>query len=222
MILSRAITNIQRGLGFRKAGDNEIINIIADAQEMLETITPTTPLPWFLLTERASTSSVAEEERIQIPSDFIQEAEDTTIWLVRPDGEGEVPLRKYTEQDLRVLMQEYGGYSQENDVERYRYNYALTGEYYRIFPAPRDVYTFKHMYYQRQTVMTDPNETNNWLRYAPWVLIGSAGEELALGLRDTIALQYFQGKKAAAMAAMTQFTVNRDVANRRMAMGETL
>ncbi len=221
MKLSRAISNIKRGLGYRLAGDAGIIEAIEDAQEQMETTWTLQPIPWFLLSERSVATSPGEEERLLLPSDFIMEVEQDALWLQLEDG-GEVALKKYDADDLRTMSQNYSATDLIDIERRGCFSYALTGDYFRIFPRPSAARTYKMMYYQRQPVVTDPDSTNRWLTYAPWVLIGSAGEELAMGLRDGAAKQHFQQKKSAGIEALTVFTTERELANRRMAMGETL
>lgn len=220
MNLTRAVGIIKRQCAFRQSGDADIIECIQDAQEQIETTYPVEPLPWFLLTERAVTSSVANEERIKVPTDFLLEYEEDGLWLQLPDG-GEKLLRKYDADDLRENVARRTDTEIETLRVRYRYAYALTGDYFRIFPTPTEVFSFKLMYYQRQTVMLSGTDENRWLKYAPWILIGMAGEVYAHAVRDAVAMSYFQNKKAAALQAVTDHTISRQLANRRMAMGET-
>lgn len=222
MNLERAIKIIKRDLGYRQTGDSEIIDAIADAQEQLETSWPAElEMPWFLLSERSATSQAANEERLLLPSDFIMEFEGDALWLQLPDG-GEKIVKKYDSDDLRNVTNTYSISQLEHNIELSRFSYALTGDYFRIFPTPTSIQNYKMIYYQRQEIMSEITEENRWLKYAPWVLIGSAGEEMAMGLRDGAGKQHFQGKKAAALESISTFTLARKYANRRMAMGETL
>jgi len=222
MDLARAVRNIKRNCGFRQSGDAEIIECIQDAQELIETTYPVEPLPWFLLSERSSTTSPGEEERIFLPEDFMMEYEEDGLWLQLPDG-GEKRLRKYDSDDLRAMTGRFSDAQEESWRTQYKFSYALTGEYFRIFPTPSDPFTFKMMYYKKQTVLdeTDTSSTNNWLRYAPWILIGMAGEVYAHAIRDQPAMAFFQQKKGAALQSVTDFTISRQLSNRRMSMGET-
>jgi hypothetical protein len=222
MILSRAIAIIKRDMGYKQTGDSEIIDAIADAQEQLETSWPgELEMPWFLLSERSVATQAGEEERLLLPTDFIMEFEGDALWLQLEDG-GEKRLWKYDADDLRQDVQRYSSTSLENQIELGRFSYALTGDYFRIFPTPTSVQSYKMIYYQRQEVMTEGSEENRWLKYAPWVLIGAAGEEMSMGSRDAAAKQHFQNKKAAGLESISSFTLARKYANRRMAMGETL
>ena len=222
MNLERAIANIKRDMGYKQTGDSEIIDCIADAQEQLETSWPgELELPWFLLSERSSTSQLGNEERLLLPSDFILEFEGDALWLQLENG-GERRLWKYDADDLRSQVSQYSDQALQHALQLSRFSYALTGDYFRIFPKPDTAQTYKMIYYQRQTVMTDPSEENRWLKYAPWVLIGAAGAEMCMGARDREAKAHFEAKKAAALQSISTFTLERKYANRRMAMGETL
>lgn len=222
MNLERAINNIKRGLGFSATDSQKIIDAIADAQEQFETSWPgELEMPWFLLSERATTSQVGSEERLLLPSDFIMEFEGDALWLQLENG-GEKRLWKYDSDDLRSRTSQYTETQYQSEVDSCNFAYALTGDYFRIFPTPDSVQNYKMIYYQRQPVMTELTDENRWLKYAPWVIIGSAGEEIALAMRDATARGHFQNKKASALQSISTFTLERKYANRRMAMGETL
>jgi hypothetical protein len=221
MNLQRAVNIIKRQCGFRQEGDATIIEIIQDAQEQIETTYPVEPLPWFLLTERASVTSPANEERLLLPSDFICEHEEDALWLQLPSG-GEKLLCKYDADDLRQVTSSMTSAEITSAIASFKFSYALTGDYFRIFPTPDTSYSYKMIYYQKQTVMTLVTDENRWLKYAPWVLIGMAGENYAHAIRDATAMQYFQQKKGSALQSITDHTLARQLANRRMAMGETL
>lgn len=221
MNLQRAVNIIKRQCGFRPTGDATIIEVIQDSQEQIETTYPIEPLPWFLLTERASVAAPANEERLLLPTDFILECEEDALWLQLPDG-GERLLRKYDADDLRELTSHMTTAEMASNRTSFKFSYALTGDYFRIFPTPDLSYSYKMIYYQKQEVMSDVSAENRWLKYAPWVLIGMAGENYAHAIRDATAMSYFQQKKGAALEAITNHTIARQIANRRMAMGETL
>ena len=53
--------------------------------------------------------------------------------------------------------------------------YALDNRYYRIFPTPDASYKLKHIYYKQDTSLST-NIENQWLKYAPFLMIGVAGQ----------------------------------------------
>lgn len=221
MNLQRAINIVKRQCGFRQVGDADIMDIFIDAQEQIETTYPVEPLPWFLLTERSDTTTLGEEERVLVPSDFMTEWEEDALWLQFSSG-GEKALKKYDADDARAWVNRFSDANQTSMTTSGDYMYALTGDYFRLFPTPPDVLTLKMIYYQKQPAFSSLTDEGRWLKYAPWVLIGMAGENYAHALRDAAAMDYFQKKKGAALQAITDFTINRQLTNRRMAMGETL
>jgi hypothetical protein len=220
MLGSAAVAEIKRYMGFRTDLDDDALELLQLGQRHLEHNWVSRPLPWFLLSERATTSTVADEERVAVPSDFIEEWENDAIWFVDENG-GEHPLTKYDADDLRKLQQERSSYNTIEPLTPERpLNYAITGDYWRLFPAPTGIYTLKQIYYQEDTVVALAAE-NRWLKYAPYVLIGWAGERLASAARDGDALGVFSPMKSSAIAALDVQTRERELANRRMAMGET-
>lgn len=225
MNFQRAITIVKRQCAFRQSGDVDIVEVFQDAQEQIETSYPVEPLPWFLLTERSVSTSFEDEERLLVPSDFILEYEEDGLWLQLPEG-GEKLLRKYDADDLREAVSHWTDAQVDHNRQSYKFSYALTGDYFRIFPTPSIVYTYKMIYYQKQSLLVGDEAglagTNRWLQYAPWVLIGMAGEMYAHAIRDSAAMSFFQQKKASAIQAITDHTISRQLANRRSALGETL
>jgi hypothetical protein len=217
----RAITVIKQQLGFKTTLDSEIGNYIDDAQEFLETNYPHGELPWFMLSERAATSTKENEERVEVPDDFVQEYEEGALWLVNSDG-GEILLHKYDADDSRNSAQARYNYGElDQPTEDWPNCYALTGKYFRLFPKPLEVISVKIMYYKRLALTVELEDENDWLKHAPYLIIGWAGERMATALRDANALGVFSGWKGAAVETLTNRNIERKYANRRMAMGET-
>lgn len=220
MLGSEAIDEIQFLLGFRTDLADRILTSLQRGQRHLEHNWLTRPLPWFLLTERASTSTVGDEERVELPSDFIQEYEQDGIWLIDENG-GEHLLEKYDVDDLRLIQQQRSSYNTVTPTSHRPSHYAITGDYWRLFPTPTTTYTLKQIYYQEDTLVAEGAE-NRWLKYAPYVLIGWAGERVAIGAESAEIRQDFANMKSAAISALNVQSVERQLTNRQMAMGETL
>jgi hypothetical protein len=198
-----------------------ILTRMQQAQEFFEKNWIQRPLPWFLLTERATTSTVGEEERVLIPDDFIEEYEGDGIWLVDENG-GEHLLRKNEADFLRENEQKLTAYNTLTPkTDRLPHSYALTGKYYSLFPKPSTVYTLKQIYYGKDDALVDSSSENEWMKHAPFVLIGWAGERMAGALRDKDAFTIFRDWKAGAIGSFGNALVERENANRRMAMGQT-
>ncbi len=218
----QAITRIKQTLGFAKNLDTIAGQMLDEAQEYMEQNWPFEPLPWFMLTEREMTSTTEEEERVEIPGDFIQEYEEDGMWLQLPEG-GERLLTKYDLDDLRQANQERFGYNPDaQQTYDYPCSYALTGDYFRLFPKPLTVMTVKMIYYKKLALTVELTDENQWLKRAPYALIGWAGERLSAAKRDSNAFTVFQNWKQSGMEALQSRNIERKYANRRMAMGETL
>ena len=137
MTRDEAVTRIQRTLGFTTANTTEIRDALQDSQVELER---SAELPWFLLSEVASISTVKDEERILLPTDFLREWEDDALWYFNGtadlDADKWVPLTKDDIQFLRGHRPSTGPPPEA---------YAIDGLYFRIFPTPDAVYTLKQI-----------------------------------------------------------------------------
>lgn len=75
-----AVSRLQRRLGFRTDLEAAIIDELQQAQIEHEEEFLASP-PWFLLEEISSASTVAGEERLPVPENFLQECEQGTLWV---------------------------------------------------------------------------------------------------------------------------------------------
>lgn len=205
-----AVTRVQQTLGFRSDKATEIVAALQDAQLELEE-SPT--LPWFLLTEVASIQTVDEEERVALPSDFLQEWEEDPLHYFSTvagvsDADAWTPLAK---EDLEYLRDNFEGSGAPQA-------YALDDSYFRIFPTPDAVYTLKNIYFKKDTTL-ETNVENLWLQHIPFLLIGIAGQQLGSGLRDKEALAQFARWEVKHRALMVAKTEARRHTSRRYIMG---
>lgn len=177
-----AVSRVQRTLGFRADNATEIVDALQDAQVELE---QAASLPWFLLTEVANIATVIDEERVELPTDFLQEWEEDPLHYFSTTSGVE-------DEDLWTpLEKEDLGYLRDNwPASGAPEAYALDKDYYRIFPTPDAAYTLKHIYYKQDAVLTE-NVENLWLEHIPFLLIGIAGVQLAVALRDPDAVAMF-------------------------------
>src|SRR5262249_7891893 len=144
-------------------------------------------LPWFLETEVSSILTTINEERVPLPTDFLGEVEQDALWYYNPTAATSSPpvnpwiqLRK---DDLDFLRGDQVGSGPPQ-------MYAFQGKYFRIFPLPDMTYTLKMIYYAQDAVISLTTE-NKWLKNIPWLLIGDAGSQLAISLRDDKAFNFF-------------------------------
>lgn len=143
---------------------NYIIVELKAAQQRNELMEP---LPWFLLTESSYTVTVEDEERIEIPADFIREADEDAFWVEDASGN----WTKLIKDDYDYIR---GRFTGTGIPERY----ALVGRYLRVRPAPDGVYNVHMIYYGKDEALST-NIENKWLANAPEVLIADAGHVIA-------------------------------------------
>ena len=209
MLRDTAVARIQQKLGFKTTQADEIITAIQDAQIKLEL---RDELPWFLRTEIASASTVVDEERLAVPTDFIREVEESALFIfdaTATDPEDEwVALEKGESDTLRV---DFPGTGTPQA-------YSLDGPYFRLFKTPDAVYTMKMVYYKQDTILTS-NIENDWLKYIPFLLIGKAGMDFAQDLRDANALAFFTEMFIENDDLFSRHNIARRVANREYLIG---
>lgn len=210
MTRDEAVALIQEQLGFRTTLSSNIITHLQLAQTTLEA-GPTKP--WFLISEDSFADTTAEEQRIAIPTTFLQEVEEAVLRYVPDDAElisDEIDLIK---DDYDVLRKNYAD-SESGEPEAY----CLLDGYFRLFPVPDDVYRLRMIYYKQDTVLST-NVENNWLKYVPLLLIGKAGRQIATALRDITAATVFQNWENEGRIILLSQTIAREMANRNMQMG---
>ena len=174
-----AVAAIRRQLGFRTDLASDITSELQIAQAELEK-GPTKP--WFLVSEDSYKRTTVGEQRLELPSDFLEEVEDGVLRYVpdtpadNSDESNEVDLVK---EDYDILRKNYllntGGPPEA---------YCLLGKYFRIFPTPNEAYLIRMIYFKKALTL-DTNIENEWLEHVPLLLMGSAGLKIATALRDS-------------------------------------
>lgn len=220
MLCSEAVSRINAQLGYRSDKADEILADLQDSQQTLERGIPSplskmgTFLPWFLMSERASATTTINEERLLLPTDLVGELQDFRLFLF--DASAELvedqwqPLEKSDEGFLRAKFPGTGAPKA----------FCYSGSYWRLFPTPDDEYTMKVIYGATDTQLTlAPDITNKWLTTCPWVLIASAGMQMAAKLRDAGAMTFFQNRLAIEIPILYNDTVARTENNARAVMG---
>ena len=211
MLRSEAVTRIQRWIGFRTDLETEIITALQDAQDELE---GGQELPWFLRSEVSSITTVADEERVPLPSNFLREWEDDHMWVYDAAATEAAdvwkPLLKLSLDQMRL---DYPGTGEPKA-------YATSGLYWRIGPVPDDVYALKTIYYKADTVLTSDVE-NMWLKYASDLMIGLAGQKISVPSRDAEAFAAFQQMEIKATNRLLIENIQHEQQNRSNQMGGT-
>ncbi len=215
MTRDECVAEIKRQLGFRTTLDTTIVTQLQIVQTELE-LAPT--LPWFLVSEDSYSVTTPDEQRIVLPTDFLQEIDEATLRYVPDVVSAETPEKDLIKDDYDELRKSFmdttTGTLQTGPPEAY----AIFGNYFRIFPTPDDIYTLKMIYYAQDDTL-DTNIENQWLKYSPQLLMGKAGKMIAGALRDSVALGIFQQWEAAGQAALILRDASRPVANRNLQVG---
>lgn len=203
MLRSAAIALIKQRLGNRPDMD---AHILAEMQFVQATLLEGgATLPWFLLTEVATATTIAAEERLPVPSDFLREdAELGGLW--RYDVTQDKPWIELKKDEYPVLKARYTTTGKPS-------HYALAGEYFRFFPLPDAAYQIKQVYLARGLPLTSDIE-NVWLKYAADWLIAETGKIIATYIQNTKIADLFEKD---AMVAKNRVMVE-DVARREAAL----
>jgi hypothetical protein len=168
--------------------------------------------PWFLLTEDSSTVLPLNERRVEIPTDFLLEAEDWGLGIENEDGE----ILWLKKDDYDILVERY-----LNIVGRPQ-RYALVGKYYYCFPYnPDSAHVLRMRYYAKAPSVVTGNIENAWLKYAPDAVIAYTGFYLAdRVLQNSELAAKFNAAKQAALVRLVTHEESRNHTNRRYQMGD--
>ena len=211
MIRDEAVAELQIIMGFRSDLSSSIVTALQIAQKHFEQSWPDpSNLPWFLITERATASTTANEERLAKPADWLGDIEEDGLWLTNPDGK-EILLEKADLDDLREL---YG-----NSTAAFPKAYAFDGLYYRLFPKPNAIYLSKMQYFSEAPTLSLGTSENSWLKYASDILIGRAGIILCAGAKDG-RLSLCQQLLVDAIAAVNSKSLEIKYGGKQSSMGE--
>ncbi len=215
MTRDEGVALIQEQLGFRSDLSTNIITNLKFAQSTLER----SPVkPWFLITEDAYIRTIAADDRVPVPSDFLQETDQAVLHYVPDTVSEETPERELIKDDYDTLRINYKDLTTGTTKTGSPEAYCLMGEYFRIFPTPDDDYLLRQIYYASDTDLSS-NIENQWMKYFPLLLIGKAGKQIASALRDGGALQTFSAWEQEGMSIMLAQTQDRDLANKVLQVG---
>ena len=174
MLRDAAVDLLLQRLGQRTGQTSLRDKIIAELAFVQEVTLEGAPeLPWFLLTESATTTTTIGEERVQLPGDFLQEWDDSALVRIQDDGSEKVLIRD----DWDVVKYSVTGSGPPT-------HYDLVGDYYLLRPVPDKSYTLKMRYYARALPLSgtygDANNIENlWLKWASDWLIAETGALIA-------------------------------------------
>lgn len=243
MLRDDAVAQVQVNLGFRRDLTNVIILQLQQAQAFYER----GPLiPWFLETEYLTTTSTGPttdnppiyEDRIPLPATFLREKENSMLeWLATDPSTTPptwIPLDKRDDDYLNSWTRqnaETPTWLQNcNQVQPCVFPpslkgppllYSINAKYYRIAPYPDKVYTLRQKIYAQDVVLT-ANTENQWLKYAPQLLIGYATRVIAGSTGNQNALNLGTSQEQNALVALQNDHEWREATNSSYAMGADL
>lgn len=130
-------------------------NVLKELNEKIKELEVGPIKPWFM-EDLASGSTVAGQNYINLPTDFLQEVDEGRVRLQNLEGVW-FPLGKGT---MEQLEDEF-----LNDEAAFPQGYALQGTRMYLGPAPDDVYAYRFQYFKKSTTILDNNTevSNPWL-----------------------------------------------------------
>lgn len=181
MTRDEAVDTIMRRLGNwpnTSLRDTIISEMVVVIQNVLEQ--DPVFLPWFLISEVHTGPTEAGEERVLLPTGFLQEYENGALYIL--DDGNETPLLR---DDLDVIKQRAPG----TGLPTY---YDIVGNYFILRKIPDAIYSLKIRFYKSDdtaisgTYGDSNNKESKWLKWAADLVIAETG--------TVIAGQYLQSK----------------------------
>lgn len=216
MTRDEGVQLIKDQLAFRQTLDVEIVRQMKFAQTTLEKMPNK---PWFLVSEDSYVNTTVGEQRVPLPNDFLEETEDAVLRRVMGSPDSSITGRALEKDDYDVLRKNYVNEADGELLSGPPEAYALLGQYFRLFPVPDKVYLVRQIYYKKDLTL-DTNVENQWLKYVPMLMLGTAGMLIAKGpIRDAIANSVFQEWVVTDTALLNVQNEARMHANRRYQIG---
>lgn len=169
-------------------------------------------LPWFLISTEQTLAITANSRSVALPSDFLREYENFPLYLY--DSTQTDPYTRLNKDEFDVLEDKYSGELAGTPTE-----YALDGVSLEFFVTPNENMTARWKYYQKQSVLSDSVQSNQWTINASDLLIAMLGEVMAGYKKDTFWMAKFASDAQIARGRLLAFTVAREQASRDIAMG---
>ncbi len=179
-------------------------------------------LPWFLLSEFLTATTVIGEERVPLPTnvggvtgrDFLREHETCSLWILPESATKYVELVK---DDYDAIYNELGGGS---DSYGQPTKYSLDNQYFYLKPTPDKAYSLRMRVYLREPRLSS-NIENGWTKNAGDLLIARLGIVIAgQYIRDAEALANFTAARQTAEDALWRAHEAREHAGRSYSMGD--
>lgn len=214
MTRDEAVTRLLSRLGNRSAAEytTPILNWMDDVQLYNLEQDPGL-LPWFMITETSSASFTIDEERLEVPADFIQTYEEAELQAFHTESNRFCPITKaHYDEIVKAYVDHSPGLPEK---------YALVGQYFRVRPIPDQEYVAKLIYYAHQPLPSADNVENTWLKWAADLLLAWTGYEVASKeLQDMELAATFESPIAIARKRLIKRNEARMHANFEYSMGE--
>lgn len=135
-------------------------------------------LPWFLETDFTSFQTGTSTQTLAQPSDFIRFAERQELEVLDPTDGYYYPVPREAIDFLRAENLTEG--------EGMPKNFEILGTDFYFFPTPDKQYTLRGRYYAADSLPSaiTAGQTNNWLTYAPNVLIARTAYIMSVHLQN--------------------------------------
>lgn len=172
MTRDKAVDMIMKRCGYRTKTSlrDDIITEMAYVQKTLLEGGPV--MPWFLLSDERKTTTVANDARVRVPPDFINEWEETELYLYKESNTDD-KYKELHKDDWDYIKDKYPGSGEPS-------HYDLKGSFFMLAPIPDDEYELRFWHYARAddlggTYGDSNNIENCWLKWAPDLLIAETG-----------------------------------------------
>ena len=199
MLRDAAVAIIASRLGNR--GSAFDATIVTEMQAKQTDLEQEGQLRWFLLTQNTALSTTAATKTLAAPSGFLMEDDYAGFWVIGTDG----VYNRIKKKDYDTMRG-----SEFHDENGLPEAYSLQGSTFYFWPTPDIAYSLQLNYYVADTVLSS-NVTNQWLTYAPGLLIAETGLEIAKSFRDDEAIKYFGSARNEALRRLW----NQDEARRQ-------
>jgi hypothetical protein len=149
--------------------------------------------PWFILSDLEYTDTTVADQRVALPTYFLEEYEEGSL-LYRPDTTQ--PWTPLAKGELDVTQQWRRLTGVPPGVSR---AYSLVGLYFMLEVPPLTSYQLAMRYYKQEPIINDPYNipgaitTNKWMTYAQeWIICELGALVAAYHLRDQDAAKSFR------------------------------
>ncbi|HEY6018720.1 MAG TPA: hypothetical protein VIY48_02170 [Candidatus Paceibacterota bacterium] len=231
MNFETAVAEVQQIVGWRSDKEAEIQRALKYAQSQREQ--PGRTYPWFLRQVKTIATVVGQQE-YTLPTGYIQDTdeEDGNLFVYTGTGTSTNRTIFLRKMDFMEAQQKYFGswpasnraeFSDQSDTidAGAPQAYVLEALTVRFYPTPDAIYSVNWKCWAADATMATGQE-NQWLRFAPWVLIGDAASKIGADLGNSNAVSTAQGLLARAEADLFRAVIHREEAGRRRYLGRRL